>query len=274
MPELPEVETVCRELNHQLKNKTLKTVNIKQNTLRYSIPLKLQTIFIEKKVLSVNRRGKYGLIKFFGKFTLLFHLGMSGRVKIFKNFDNSYEKHDHLEFIFNDGIRLVYNDPRRFGLVDILETKKVSQHFLLSKLGPEPLEETFTVKFLEKKLISSNLDIKTFIMNQKIIAGIGNIYACEALFMAKISPKRKAVNVVGIRAERLVGSIKKVLKDAIKAGGSSLKDYRQVSGELGYFQNKFLVYGRHNQHCVKCNNFINRIQQNKRSTYFCGFCQR
>lgn len=274
MPELPEVETVCRELNHQLKNKTLKKVNVHKNLLRYNIPLNLNTLFIGRKVLSVNRIGKYGLIKFSGNHTLLFHLGMSGRIKIFKSINNSLEKHDHVEFIFNDSLRLVYNDPRRFGVIDVIGNANIYGHFLISKLGPDPLTDDFDVSYLEQKLLLSNIDIKTFIMNQKNVAGIGNIYACEALFRARISPRRKAKNAIGIRSVRLISAIKNVLKDAILAGGSSLKDYKKVSGELGYFQKKFLVYGRHSQPCIKCDNLIIKIKQNKRSTYFCSFCQR
>jgi formamidopyrimidine-DNA glycosylase len=241
--------------------------------------------------LTLSRRAKYLLAHLDNGQTLIVHLGMSGRLTIHgpgahirpggfhhKTADDGSGdgKHDHVVFETDEGTRIVFTDHRRFGLMTIADTNALSSHVLFAGLGPEPLDKNFTPAFLSAALKGKRTPIKSALLDQRVVAGLGNIYVCEALFRSRISPKRLAASVAGPRAERLVPAIKKVLEAAIKAGGSSLRDYAKADGELGYFQHHFAVYDREGQPCPTkdCRGKIKRIVQSGRSTYYCPSCQK
>ena len=207
---------------------------------------------------------------------IILHLGMSGRVVVTKNIPKIINVHDHLTFQTEDGFFIRYNDPRRFGFVDVVSLDKLSKYPSLAFLGPEPLGNEFNAPSLRQKIIKKQSPIKSVLLDQSIITGLGNIYVCEALHRAGISPRRKARNISKRKFENLVIAIQVVLKDAIKAGGSSLKDHVQTTGEMGYFQHQFQVYNRVGQQCFrpKCDGTISRIVQSARSTFYCARCQR
>mgnify|MGYP001447885680 CR=1 FL=1 len=274
MPELPEVETVRRGLSLKIGSRRIIGVEKRRDNLRKPFPEKLAARLIGSQIIDFGRRGKYLLLGLDSDDILIIHLGMSGRILLTFGNRPPLDQHDHLVIDFEDGLRLVYNDPRRFGLVDIINKELILNHRLLHAMGPEPLSPDFDFLALSKKLEGRKTSIKAALLDQRIIAGIGNIYACEALFYARLSPRRLASNVQGKRAEHLVLSIKTVLEKAIAAGGSSLKDYVNTSGGLGYFQHGFTVYGRENQACKECGNTVKRIVQNGRSTFFCPHHQR
>ena len=207
---------------------------------------------------------------------MILHLGMSGRVLITKNLPKVKDAHDHLTFKTEDGFFIRYNDPRRFGFVDIVPLKNLAEYPSLAALGPEPLSNAFNASALRQKINKKQSSIKSVLLDQTIIAGLGNIYVCEALHRSGISPRRKAKNISENKMDRLVVAIRVVLQDAINAGGSTLKDHLQTSGEMGYFQHQFRVYSREGEECMKksCSGMIKRIIQSGRSTFFCGKCQR
>ncbi len=236
-----------------------------------------------QKVLALRRRSKYILADLASGETLLIHLGMSGRMLIsgdplgrFVQNHPPREKHDHVVIYMANGARITFNDPRRFGAMDLLETATADQHPLLAKLGPEPLGNAFNDSYLKTALHGKNTPIKSALLDQRIIAGLGNIYVCEALFRAHISPKRRAGQISSKRVAALVPVIRAVISDAIDAGGSSLRDFRQTDGELGYFQHQFDVYDRQGQPCRTpgCKGVITRITQAGRSSFYCASCQR
>ncbi len=274
MPELPEVETVCRGLAKALTG--LRFVEVEQHRadLRAPMPKNLAARLKGRRIVAIKRRAKYILIGLDNHETLLLHLGMSGRV-IVSHEKTTSGKHDHLIFHFDDGAIVTFNDPRRFGLCDLIRDTDVSQHRLLRHLGLEPLEKDFTPEALAELLKGKKTSIKIALMDQRLVVGIGNIYASEALFRAGISPKRQAGKCRAQDIAVLVPAIRKVLNDAIRAGGSSLRDYRQADGELGYFQHHFAVYGRAGQPCPGCTcdtprtGGIKQITQGGRSTYYC-----
>lgn len=288
MPELPEVETVCRGLAKSLTGKRVTGVEQHRKDIRTPIPKNLATRLKGQKVTAVTRRAKYIQIfldndlpspKRSSGFAqagdvLLLHLGMSGRLLITPKATKA-EKHDHLVFHFDDGTCVRFNDPRRFGGCDIARVRELPQLKWFKHLGIEPLDKTFTPEWLQKKLKGKTASIKIALMDQRIVVGIGNIYAAEALFHAGISPKRKAGACKPEQLAKLVPAIRKVLKAAIAAGGSSLRDYRQTNGELGYFQHSFAVYGRIGEACPGCScdirktGGIQRITQGGRSTFYC-----
>ncbi len=275
MPELPEVETVCRGLAKKLAGRKIKSVTLNRSGLRVPFPPALRKL-ADVKVASISRRAKYVLMNLSDGRTLILHLGMSGRLVIFGK-EDVYKPatHDHLVLTMDDGARVAMNDPRRFGLATLAQTDALENHKLFRALGPEPLGKDFTVKYLAEKLKGKKVAVKPAIMDQRIVVGVGNIYASEALFAAGIDPEARAGDVGPAALKRLLTEIKRVLKRAIKAGGSSLRDYVQTDGELGYFQHQFAVYDREGQKCKGCvcdirkTGGVRRIAQGGRSTFYC-----
>ena len=268
MPELPEVETTVRGLEHVLKGRRIARVEARRADLRRSFPKDLGQRLTGAKVTGLGRRAKYGLIHTDRDDTMIFHLGMSGSWRI--NHSN-LEKHDHLLLETDEGNRLALNDPRRFGSVDLVATKELGEWPAFKALGPEPLEAT--PKELKRRLAGRSAPIKLLLLDQRIIAGLGNIYVCEALFRAGIHPSRAGGSTSLERLKRLVPAIHDVLGEAIAAGGSTLKDFAAPDGELGYFSKSFSVYGRESQPC-SCGGVVKRFVQGGRSTFYCPRCQR
>jgi formamidopyrimidine-DNA glycosylase len=289
MPELPEVETVRRGLSPALEGHVLAKLTARRADLRVPLPERFAERMRGRRMLKIRRRAKFLLLDLDQGETLIMHMGMSGRFTIhgphaskpgrFHNKapdDGSGEgKHDHVVFETDEGTRIVYTDHRRFGLMLLAPTADVESKLQASgELGPEPLNEAFTPAVLSAALKGKKTPIKSALLDQSVVAGLGNIYVCEALFRARISPKRLAKTVAGARSEKLVPAIKEVLRAAIKAGGSTLRDYAGADGELGYFQHHFLVYDRVGEPCPNCAGTIKRIVQSGRSTFFCPKCQK
>lgn len=283
MPELPEVETVRRGLTPAMEGQVIARAAVNRPDLRWPFPPGMAERLTGKRILGLRRRSKYILADLDSGETLLIHLGMSGRMLIsgdplgqFVHHHPAPEKHDHVVFDMANGARITFNDPRRFGAMDLFATADGETHPLLAALGPEPLGNSFHEAYLSNALATRNTPMKSALLDQKIIAGLGNIYVCEALYRSKIHPARPARNVSKARIARLVPVIRDVLTDAIKAGGSSLRDFRQADGELGYFQHSFDVYGREGAPCRTpgCTSTIRRIVQSGRSTFYCPTCQR
>ena len=274
MPELPEVETVVRGLRPFLQGQRLDRLLLRRADLRFPFPEGLSQRVTGKTMRAIERRAKYGLIRFDSPdaLSLLFHLGMSGRMVCEETTDTPFEKHDHVIFETQRG-QVRFNDPRRFGFLDLIDGPDTENRFLAA-LGPEPLSDAVSPDYLLTVFRDKTSPIKASLLNQKLIAGLGNIYVCEALFESGIKPTRKTGSLKRAEVTRLCAAIKGVLARAIDAGGSSLRDYKQVSGELGYFQHAWAVYGRENEVCRACNAPIQRIVQSNRSTFFCAACQR
>ena len=270
MPELPEVE-ITRQGLLPLVNQTVKVVVIRNASMRWPIPDHLTHTLNNQQLLGLTRRAKYILAKFESG-TLLIHLGMSGHISLL---DRNYppEKHDHFDIQFNNGYVFRLNDPRRFGAV-LWAGIKPEQHVLLSTLGPEPLEASFNARYLHQQMQSRQAAIKNTIMDAHLVVGIGNIYANESLFRARIHPEYPANKLTFMQCEKLVVEIKTTLEDALKAGGSSLRDFAAVNGQSGYFQQSYFVYGRTNQLCKICGNIIKNIKLAQRSTFYCQHCQQ
>jgi formamidopyrimidine-DNA glycosylase len=279
MPELPEVETVMRGLRERLEGRIIVHAVAHRPDLRWPLPEGLQKRLTGARVTGFRRRGKYILMRLNGGDSVLLHLGMSGRMVLSPVRPNRPTLHEHLVLETNDGWRLGFVDPRRFGSVDLVATKQEDSHKLLAELGPEPLDPSFTPTRLSASLAGKRTPIKAALLDQKVVAGLGNIYVCEALFRARLSPLRSAHTIPGTRAERLVPAIKETLNEAIAAGGSSLRDYVQPDGELGYFQHAWKVYGCEGEPCERCPKRpacpgIRRITQSARSTFYCPRTQR
>ena len=279
MPELPEVETVMRGLAARLTGRVLVHVEVRRPDLRWALPIGLAERLTGARVESFRRRGKYFFMRLSGGDSLLVHLGMSGRMCVGPDGDVAPVAHEHLVLVTDDAWRVSFVDPRRFGSLDLVPTAAEDTHKLLAEMGPEPLEDGFTAQSLSASLAGKRTPIKAALLDQGVVAGLGNIYVCEALFRARISPRRLAASVAGARAARLVPAIKATLAEAIAAGGSSLRDYRQASGELGYFQHAWKVYGREGERCEACPGAptcrgVQRIVQSGRSTFFCGRLQK
>ncbi len=277
MPELPEVETVCLALSEVLINSKVKKIKIFRKDLRWKMKENVK-LYLEKDTLKKPyRRGKYILIPTFKKNILLIHLGMSGQIKIIDNKKNS-SKHDHFKMIIETSEKkifsIIYNDPRRFGFIDLLHKTEIENHFLLKKLGVEPLSKDFTIEYLKKKIRKKSTCIKNILMDQAIIAGIGNIYASEILFRAKISPLKRVDSLSQNNLNQIIYATKYILKDAISVGGTSIRNHLQPDGKLGYFVQKLKVYGKTKETCNECNNFITLKIISGRSTFFCNICQR
>ncbi|MCF8479451.1 MAG: bifunctional DNA-formamidopyrimidine glycosylase/DNA-(apurinic or apyrimidinic site) lyase [Rhodospirillum sp.] len=281
MPELPEVETVRQGLTPVLVGRRLIRVQANRPNLRLPIPVDLAQRCVGRTVLALDRRAKYLLLRLEGGTVALIHLGMSGSM-VARRLESHPDPgtHDHVIFETEDGWRVTFRDPRRFGLITLTTEDALDTHPLLAKLGPEPLSEAFDARVLVNGLGRRLTPIKMALLDQTIVAGLGNIYVCEALFRSGISPKRTAASVTGRRADRLAEAIRQVLVDAVAAGGSSLRDHRQADGELGYFQHAFAVYGREGEACPGCDcdvaktGGIQRITQSGRSTFFCPRRQR
>jgi len=275
MPELPEVETIRRGLALRMTGRWIVGAELRRPDLRRPFPPDLAERLDGARIGALTRRGKYILVELDDSGLLLLHLGMSGRITAGAAAVPP-EPHDHVVLTLDDGTIVRFNDPRRFGLLDYIPRGQERAHPLLAGLGPEPLEQGFDAGYLNRALAGKMTPIKSALLDQRIVAGLGNIYVCEALYRARISPRRQAAGVVGIRAERLAGAIRAVLTEAIEAGGSSLRDYVQANGELGYFQNCWAVYGKEGRPCPDCNcaEGIRRITQAGRSTFFCGKQQR
>ena len=273
MPELPEVETVCRGLSVVLEGRQLVRLELRRKDLRIPFPKGLMAAATGARVDKIHRRAKYILMDLDNGNVLIAHLGMAGRMVVAKK-NAPLEKHDHVVFVTDDGTEVRFNDPRRFGLLTYAAVTDVDSHKLFRHLGPDPLGNRFNSAALSAALKGRKTSIKAALLDQRIVVGVGNIYACESLYRAKISPKRKAGTVAGERAERLVPAIRTVLNEAIASGGSSLRDHVQPSGELGAFQHKWQVYGRAGKPCrVHADTLIKRIVQGGRSTFFCPRCQ-
>ncbi len=276
MPELPEVETVRRGLVPVMEGRVITRAQVRRDGLRWPFPDRLAARLTGQRVLALRRRSKYILAELSGGETMLLHLGMSGRLLIQADGPPSPGKHDHVLLDMEGGARIVFNDARRFGMLDLVATAEAGRHRLLATLGPEPLGNDFSETGLIAALAGRKMPIKSALLDQRIVAGLGNIYVCEALFRAGIDPRRQAGRIARHRVAALVGVIRDVLTEAIAAGGSSLKDYRQADGELGYFQHAFRVYGREGAPCPTpgCSGQITRIVQSGRSSFFCPRCQR
>ncbi len=283
MPELPEVETVRRGLAPVMEGQIIAQALVNRPNLRWPFPERMAERLTGQRVERLRRRSKYILADLSSGETLLIHLGMSGRMTVsgdplgkFVRNHPAAQKHDHVVLNMASGARIIFNDPRRFGMMDLMATRTAEQHKLLVALGPEPLGNDFHEEYLIRAFNGRNAPVKTALLDQRIVAGLGNIYVCEVLFRAKIAPTRKIGKIAPKRVASLVPVIRQVLDDAIRAGGSSLRDFRQADGELGYFQHSFDVYGREGKACHSpgCTGGIQRITQGGRSTFYCAQCQR
>ena len=270
MPELPEVEITRRGLL-PLLNQIVKNVVIRNASMRWPIPAHLPETLKNQKLIDLTRRAKYILAKFENG-TLLLHLGMSGRISLL---DRNYppEKHDHFDIAFSDASVLRLRDPRRFGAV-LWAGLEANSHALLSVLGPEPLSDEFNGKYLHRHIRTRSAAIKTTIMDSHLVVGVGNIYASESLFRARIHPQTPANQVSLAKCERLAVEIKATLNDALNAGGSSLRDFFGADGNPGYFQQEYFVYGRADESCKVCGKSIKNIRLAQRSTFYCATCQK
>ena len=275
MPELPEVETVRRGLALKISGRRIVRAELRRLDLRRPFPPALAERLDGAQIGALGRRGKYILIELDADGVLLLHLGMSGRVTV-GNAALPAAPHDHVVLTLDDDTVIRFNDPRRFGLIDYVRRGEAARHPLLARLGPEPLEASFDGAYLTSKLAGKLTPIKAALLDQRIVAGLGNIYVCEALYRAGLSPKRLAASIGRRRADRLAAAIKSVLTEAIAAGGSSVRDYVQADGELGYFQHHWAVYGREGEPCPGCNcaEGVRRIAQSGRSTFYCAKRQR
>ena len=283
MPELPEVETVRRGLAPVMEGRVIAHAEVRRDGLRWPFPTGMAERLTGARVDRLRRRSKYILGDLSTGETLLVHLGMSGRVLIsgaptasFHHEHPAPEKHDHVVLEMEGGARITFNDPRRFGALDLFATGDDAAHPLLAKLGPEPLGNAFHEDYLVGALRGRTAPVKAALLDQRIVAGLGNIYVCEALHRAGINPKARAGRLSAARVAALVPVIRAVLDEALAAGGSSLKDYRQATGELGYFQHAFRVYDREGAPCATpgCDGTVRRIVQSGRSTFYCPRCQR
>jgi formamidopyrimidine-DNA glycosylase len=283
MPELPEVETVRRGLLPVMQGRRIVAAEVRRPDLRWPLPPDLAARLTGRQVVALRRRSKYLLLDLDADETLIVHLGMSGRLLVeerplgtFHRQEAAAGKHDHVVLAMEGGARVVFNDARRFGAIDLAATDALDEHWLLAALGPEPLGNRFDEAYLAARLKGRRVPIKSALLDQRVVAGLGNIYVCEALWRAGIDPRRAAGRIAARRIARLVPEIRETLTDAIAAGGSSLRDYRQTDGELGYFQHTFRAYDRAGRPCPRegCDGAIRRIVQQGRSTFYCPACQR
>jgi len=288
MPELPEVETVRRGLAPAMEGACFAKVEVRRGDLRWPLPKGFAQRLHGKTVEGLGRRAKYLLADLSSGDVLLMHLGMSGSFRVGKDAApgkyyherSKSTSHDHIVFHMSNGATVTFNDPRRFGSMKLVPRAKLEQEPLLRALGPEPLGNEFDAAMLAKACSGKKTSLKAALSDQRVVAGLGNIYVCEALFRARLSPKRRASTIAdrngkpNERAKKLVDAIKDVLRDAIEAGGSSLRDHRRADGSLGDFQHNFQVYDREGQPCPHCKGKIKRIVQVGRSTFYCSSCQK
>jgi formamidopyrimidine-DNA glycosylase len=275
MPELPEVETVRRGLARVMSGRHILVAELRRADLRRPFPPGLGARLEGARIGALGRRGKYILIELDDNGILILHLGMSGRITAGAA-AGPPARHDHVVLTLDDGTLIRFNDPRRFGVLDYTSRAEMARHPLLAGLGPEPLEPEFDGNTLAAALAGRLMPIKAALLDQRVVAGLGNIYVCEALYRARLSPRRRAGTIAGGRADRLAAAIRAVLEEAIAAGGSSLRDYVQADGNLGYFQHRWAVYGRAGAPCpgCDCGGGVKRIVQSGRSTFFCARRQR
>ena len=286
MPELPEVEETRRTLLKFIENKVIKNIKINNPNLRFKIPANFKKNVTGQKIIKVLRRSKYILIYLKNDYVMIAHLGMSGKFLIKNNYSKDFlktsyysnefsSKHNHLEFFFSNNLKVIYNDPRRFGFFLLDKISKLDVNKFLSKLGPEPLGKDLKKDYLILKTKATQRTIKTLLMDQRFISGIGNIYANEILFLAKIRPNKISSKLSLVDIGRLHPSIGKVLKRALKLGGSSIKDFKSSVGEKGRFQNEFKVYDREDLKCLRtgCSGLIARVVSQGRASFFCNECQ-
>jgi formamidopyrimidine-DNA glycosylase len=271
MPELPEVETTVRGLAPVLEGKRIAAIEARRADLRRPFPPDLRQRLTGARVTKLGRRAKYGLIETDRGDTLVFHLGMSGSWRLDPA---ELGRHDHLVIETEEGRRLSLHDPRRFGSVDLVRTDRLDEAEPFVRMGPEPLGPAFDGAYLAGALDGRSAPVKPLLLDQRIVAGLGNIYVCEALNLAAIAPGRTGGGLSRARLDRLADSVKKVLRAAIEAGGSSLRDYVQPNGELGYFSSEWRVYGREGRPCPRCAAPIRRRADGGRSTFYCAKCQR
>lgn len=270
MPELPEVETTKAGISPAIVGQTITNVILRAPKLRWPIPATLLNDLPGQQVLTIERRAKYLLVRL-ANGTLIMHLGMSGRLRVLLQ-PQPAQKHDHVDICFENGVTLRYTDPRRFGAI-LWTTKPPLEHELLSRLGPEPFAAKFDGKYLHAKAHNKKTPVKVFIMDAKIVVGVGNIYASEALFAAKIDPRKPANQIDLQQYSELVKHIKRILKLSIKQGGTTLKDFFNAEGKPGYFSQKLQVYGRDKLPCLICNTPISALTIGQRNTFFCSKCQ-
>ena len=277
MPELPEVETVCLALSQILINSKVISIKILRKDLRWKLRAKIKSDLEEDTLKKPFRRGKYILIPTFKENILLIHMGMSGQIRI-RDSSKHLSKHDHFRMMIETKEKktysVIYNDPRRFGFIDLFDKKDFKNHFLLKKIGVEPLGKSFTTEYIQKKIIKRSTCIKNILMDQSIVAGIGNIYASEILYRAKINPLRSAKSLNQNDFKYIIKATKDILKKSISVGGTSIRNHLQPDGKLGYFVQKLQVYGKAKHKCFECNNLIASINITGRSTFFCSTCQK
>lgn len=271
MPELPEVETTRRGIEPHMLKQTITKMIIRDRRLRWPISKQLDVDAPGSQVISIQRRSKYLLINT-DKGCIILHLGMSGSLRVLPE-NTPVEKHDHVDIVLSNNLAIRFRDPRRFGSIFWTQADPL-QHKRLVNLGPEPLDDEFSTDYLQQQTKGRKQNIKTLIMNSKIVVGVGNIYACESLFLAGIHPATIAGKISKIRLNRLVENIKQVLTKAISQGGTTLKDFTQSDGKPGYFAQSLNVYGRADEPCLKCKRPVKKMTQGQRSTFYCPKCQR
>lgn len=295
MPELPEVETVRRGLEPVLRGRRILRVEQRRAALRFPLPECFAERLEGRRIKRLDRRAKYILVHLDGGEVLAIHLGMTGRFTVgsarngkgrrlgeYTHDRGQQAKHDHLVFMISGGAVVTYNDARRFGYMTLIAEKELEHDAFFKGLGVEPLSDDLTAAYLARRALGKKVDLKAFLMDQRIVAGLGNIYVCEALFRARLNPWTAAARLATksggatAGARRLVEAIKRVLEDAIRAGGSTLRDYKQANGDIGSFQKEFAVYGREGEPCTRpgCRGTVRRKTQGGRSTFFCPACQR
>ena len=288
MPELPEVEVVKRSLETAVNKLKIKSIRINDKKLRYEVNIKAIKRLIGLKILSVKRRSKYLLFFFEKGHTMLVHLGMTGkfilinkknvklRTSFYYQLNSKDKKHDHVKFIFNDKTQLIYNDVRKFGFIKVENSKKLKENFHLKILGPEPLDSIFNLGYFKNYLKGRNRIIKDLLMDQKFVSGLGNIYVNEILFHSSIKPTRKINKLSDFEIKEIIKNIRKILKKAIKSGGSSIRDFSNTKGKIGSFQEYFRIYGMSGKNCSNsdCNYKIQKIVISNRASFFCPKCQK
>ncbi len=271
MPELPEVETVVRGLAASITGSRIAGVQLRRKDLRIPFPKDFAKIITGARIMQLSRRAKYLIFTLDNKTSIIAHLGMSGSFSV--SAPRKPKTHDHVIFTLDDGRTVIYNDPRRFGVMTLCKSDELENHPLLRSLGPEPFSKEFNAAYLKAALQARKGAVKPVLMDQKLVVGVGNIYASEALFLSGINPCEPAPEAAP-KAALLIKSIRKVLADAIESGGSTLRDFANASGEAGYFQHHFNVYDREGESCFKCGKEIIATRQAGRSTFYCKHCQR
>lgn len=272
MPELPEVEILKRSLEGQLMHSTIDRLEKTRDNIRYRLSSQLEKNVQAAKIIMLRRRAKYLVIDLNNAYSIIIHLGMSGRLRLQPN-NYEIQKHDHVIFHLQNEQKLVFNDARRFGMVYAIATSLTDAQFFYN-LGVEPLSDNFTLTYFTEKILRRNMPIKTLLMDNQIIVGIGNIYASESLFIAKIDPRKPSNTLTNEEINRLILAVQNVLSKAIDAGGTTLKDFVNGDNKAGYFQQQLQVYARHKQQCLNCSAIIEKIKQAGRATFYCPDCQK